>query len=140
MIPPEVPARLAVRQAVFNDQPDGHVNNLGGVLGIWQNEVIEIVMKVVMAIFTTMLGVNEMDVPRLLPNWISELVKNSLVFPDSRGLGLAFRARPGFETPTFPDNFRGWKIAWALDFLVEIWGILTNGEHMDLPSEILSKG
>ena len=116
------------------------MNNFGGILGIRQNEVIEIVMKVVVAFFAAMLGVSEMDVPRLLPNWISELVKNSLVFPDFRGLGLTFRAGSGFETPTLPDNFRSWKIIRALDFLVEIWGILANGEHMNLPSEIHSKG
>src|SRR5208283_100563 len=92
--PPQVPGSRAIRQAVFDHQPHGRVNDAVRVVALGQCQIVHVGVEPTVAAGAVVLGIDPVQVARSARTRISQLVQNPPGDMPSGAGPLAIRAAP----------------------------------------------
>ena len=92
VITPQVPGSCAIRQAVFDHQPNGRVNDAMRVAALGQCQIVHVSVEPTVAAGAVVLGVDQVQVARQAGSRIPQLVQNSSGHMPSGAGPLAIRA------------------------------------------------
>ena len=78
MIAPQMPTGGLIRQAIFNDEPDGQRDDAMGVMGFGQSIVGHVGVEVFATCAAVMLRVGDLNIPRPPKYEITNVVQHAL--------------------------------------------------------------
>ena len=129
MVAPQVPAGVAVGQAVLRDEPDGHPLDAPGVLAVGQDQVGEVGGEAAAAGGAAVTRERDHQLDGTLAAGIAEVVKGASAEGKASGASAAARAAAaGPVAADLPDARRG-KVLDERDALGGVRNILSGARH-----------
>jgi hypothetical protein len=130
VVPPEVPAGVAVGQAIFGDQTDGQLLDAAGVLAVGQSQVGEITGEATATAEAAMTGASDNQVKGLAgPGIAAEVMQGAAAHGIATGAMATARARARRPVAAAPlDAWLG-QVFDTKDALSDIRDIRTRTDH-----------
>ena len=129
VVTPEVPARRAVGQAVFDHQPYRQIHHAMGILTAGWRQVREIGAKVFATRRTVMLGIGHQEITRTPHIEIPQIMERPLSLLVPLGRGTTTRARLPELVATVEDDLGLWQVCGCGDPSAGVGSVLTWTEH-----------
>jgi hypothetical protein len=140
MVPPQVPRRRTVRQAILHHQPNGGVDHPVGVVALGQGHVIHVGVEVRVALRAAMLGVREVNLARASGDRVSKIVELPRDGAEAVGIAAALGTRATPVVAASLDHLGRRQILNPRDPFRDIRHILAWASHDELlPKFVLGK-
>lgn len=129
VIPPEMPACRPIRQAVFDDDTHGKLDDVVGIVGVRSGDVRRIDLKVFITLATIVNGISEMNIDGTTGGRIAEMTEFPLpYFMPGRG-SLAERTAAFFRRSRALSGFGRRKIVWIDNSFGRVGQVFTRSGH-----------
>ena len=129
VVPPEMPTRLAVGQAVLHHQTHGHCHNTVGVVALGQGQVRHVRVEVALALTAVMLRIRNDNIPGPLGNRIAQIVERPLQGSMPVATPLALRARAVGGISAAADDLGLRQVLNTCDSLGTIGSVFSRSRH-----------
>jgi hypothetical protein len=123
-----MPTRLAVRQAVFDNDTNRKLDNGVGVIGLWGSDVCAVDIEVFVTLTTIMDRISQGDLDGM-PVGIAEMMQFPVTNLVPGGEMFAIRTTTFFSTAGTIFDFRLWQIVGICDAFGRVRQVLTGARH-----------